>query len=277
MKIHDLTRLLKDAGISPNKKLGQNFLIDETVIEKIIHHVDPGPVDSILEIGPGLGALTAPLAKSSGRLTALEIDSGLARYLAEIYRESGTVRVIHGDFLKADAGIGYTKIVSNLPYYCSSEILFRAAVNNMAQEIFVTVQKEMAERIVARPGSKSYGAISVTLGFYCERKILFQIGKNSFYPRPEVNSCFMHLKRRKVLALGDEGTALFHDIVKSAFWGRRKTLQKSLSESPHLGVSREDIIEALNGAGVDGRVRGEELSPDDFVRIVQSWHRLIKH
>ncbi|HSA15930.1 MAG TPA: 16S rRNA (adenine(1518)-N(6)/adenine(1519)-N(6))-dimethyltransferase RsmA [Spirochaetota bacterium] len=274
MNISDVKRISDQYGLRPNRKLGQNFLIDEGIRSKIIQAVEPGKEDSILEIGPGLGSLTFSLAESAGRLTAVEIDSGLHRYLSEQFRDADAV-IVHGDFLKLSFDDVFTKVVSNLPYYCSSEILFRI-VHDLPSvaEIYVMLQQEMAERIIAAPGSGGYGALTVSLNLYCVSSKLFRVPAGCFYPRPEVSSVFLRLERKKTLPLDARGVELFHLIVKSAFWGRRKTLLTSLARSPHLSFGKDAAAGALSSLGISCSARGEDLSLGEYVSLAEKMSAL---
>jgi 16S rRNA (adenine1518-N6/adenine1519-N6)-dimethyltransferase len=205
----------------------------------------------------------------------VEIDSGFFRYLVERYGKRKNFRLVHGDFLKVPVSEGFTKIVSNLPYYCSSEMLFKIAQYNAAA-VYVTLQKEMAQRIVARPGHSAYGALSVTLGFYYVPEILFTVSREAFYPLPGVTSSFLRLMRRAAFPLNGEDVDLFHRIVKSAFWGRRKTIRTALSESPHLEAGRKVTALILAQAGINGGNRGEDLGLEDYVRMVHAFRKAMQ-
>jgi 16S rRNA (adenine1518-N6/adenine1519-N6)-dimethyltransferase len=261
-------------GLSPNKRLGQNFLVSDDMRDKIIDTIGVATDDRVLEIGPGLGALTERLVPIADAVTAVEVDSGLSRVLADRFGAEKNFRLIHGDFLKLDLADTFTKIVSNLPYYCASEILFHVA-RCSAPHVYVLLQKEMADRIVAGPGNKTYGALTVTLGFYYEPKVLFKVSKESFYPRPEVTSSFIRLVRRSRLQLEGGEVELFHLMVKSAFWGRRKTMLKALSESPHLETGREIAARVLEKAGVSPGVRGEDLGLESFVALARAYRAVM--
>jgi 16S rRNA (adenine1518-N6/adenine1519-N6)-dimethyltransferase len=269
----EIKRIIIERGLRPNKKLGQNFLVSGEVRERIIEAMRVSREDRVLEVGPGLGALTERLIERAGHTTAVEIDAGFSRYLAERFGGSASFRLIHGDFLKDPPGGPFTKIVSNLPYYCSSEMLF-SFTRYDAPHVYVMLQKEMADRIASAPGRKSYGALSVTLGFYYETKTLLKVSREAFYPRPEVASSFLALSRRAVLPLEGGDIALFHALVKSAFWGRRKTLLAALSASPHLGMGRAAAARMLGEARIDGGRRGEELGRDEFVALVKAYRKI---
>lgn len=273
MNKSDIIKITGDYVLAPNKKFGQNFLINDGVIRRIVDLCSPEG-KSILEIGPGLGSISVPLAERAQSYTAVEIDSGFVRYLTDIFQhgpggKKNNVEIIHNDFLKADIEDRFDVIVSNLPYYCASEILFSIAKNFKTERIFVMMQKEMAERITGRPGSENYGALTVTLSYYFDSKILFHIPGESFYPKPDVKSSFLHLQRREryFKTAGDE--EIFHLVVKSVFWGRRKTLLKSLSGSPHLEMERDRAENIIKHCGIKPDVRGEKLSLSDFINLTE--------
>ncbi len=258
-------------GLAPVKKLGQNFLIDDNTITKIINALELAENDSVLEIGPGLGALTEILVREVSSVVAVEIDSGISGYLSDKFRDNDNFTLIHSDFLKTPALQGITKAVSNLPYYCASEILFRLIEQYSLDFIGVMVQKEMAERMAAKPGSRSYGALTLGLGFYYNIKIALNISRRAFFPVPDVDSSFVILRRKDLLLLETkEERDLFHLLVKSAFWGRRKTILKALSDSPHMEYSRNSIESALNRAGIDISLRGEALGIEDFAGLASA-------
>jgi len=268
MKPKDLKKIIEEYQLAPNKKLGQNFLINENLItSKIIPILKLKKNDSILEIGPGLGALTEYLAGQTTSLALVELDKGFVRYLKKKFSD---LTIIQDNFLKINLPDKFNKIVSNLPYYCASEIIFLIATKYLkAQEVYLTIQKEMAERILAISGTKSYGALTINLNFYFKPKILFKIKANSFFPVPEVDSSFIKLERRKNKLLPLPETPLFHKIVKSAFWGRRKMLKKALLEAPHLNLELAKIDSVWKDLKITPKIRAEDLSLDDFVKITK--------
>ncbi len=265
----DVLNITKEYGLAPSKKLGQNFLINDDVINRIIELCQPRG-KSVLEIGPGLGAVSRGLAELASSYTAVEIDSGLYAYLSDLFQGRDNVNLIHGDFLKVNVPGSHSTVVSNLPYYCASEILFKIAQGGGARDVFVMVQKEMGERMTALPGSGNYGAMTVNLAFYYNTKMLFSLGGDSFYPKPEVKSSFLHLSRID-RSHDRDFRELFHRVVKSAFWGRRKTLLKSLSETPHLDTTRNKVFEILHACELDTSLRGENLSLHDFIRLTEAF------
>jgi len=268
MNRQKVIELCNSHSLAPNKKLGQNFLVNDAIINKILGALDPKSSDKILEIGPGLGAVSEPLSKVGCPLTLIEIDSGLASYLKESLA-GDNVRVIHHDFLKHQRDDDYNKVISNLPYYCASEILFTIAQNYDVDSLYVMIQKEMADRMVAKPGTPTYGALSVTLGLYFDVKYLFNVPSSSFYPRPDVLSGFVELKSHKRYDMAPVEYDLFHKLVKSSFWGRRKQIQKALKSSPHIDLSSESIDKALLSGNIEKSRRGETLNIEDYLSLTK--------
>ncbi len=268
MKRAEIDSICRSYGLAPNRKLGQNFLVDDNVVDKLLRLIDAGHEDRLLEVGPGLGALTGGLADVAADLTVVEIDAGFCRYLEDFFRGREGARIVHGDFCRLDLAPfrgNVTRAVSNLPYYCASEILFRMATEIMPPDIYVMMQKEMGDRLAASPGEKSYGAMTVSLGYYYAIKETIVVNREAFYPRPDVASLFLHLEARENRDLGSEDLKAFHELIRSAFWGRRKTILKSLSDSPHMSLERETVRELLGACGIDEKKRGEELHLDQYV------------
>jgi len=270
MNTVEIKETIERLGLHPNRRLGQNFLVSREAREKIVGAMECAAPDRVLEIGPGLGSLTGLLVERAGHVTAVEIDAGFCRYLADRFGGRENFTLVHGDFLKNQPADTFTKIVSNLPYYCSSEILFQVT-RYRAPLVYVMLQKEVAERITAEPGSKSYGALTVTLGFYYEARRLLTLPRESFYPRPDVTSSFLVLSRRPSLSLDGDGVELFHRLVKSAFWGRRKTIVAALAGSPHLDLDREAAARILAAAGIETGRRGEELTREEYVAMARAF------
>jgi 16S rRNA (adenine1518-N6/adenine1519-N6)-dimethyltransferase len=278
MNTQAIIETINQNNLHPNKKLGQNFLCNDGIIKRILEVSEVNKNDIVLEIGPGLGGLTSMLAEKAGRVTAVEIDAGLFAFLKDKFHDTNNLTLIHADFLKADLNDIFTKAIANLPYYCASEILFHLAIKYKTKQIFVMLQKEMSERILSRPGAnaKAYGAMTVALGLYYESANLFNIDKKSFHPQPDVSSSFISLKRKENIGLSEKETAIFHNIVKSAFWGRRKTLKKCLMDSPHSDYTKETILNIFSELKLDENIRGENLSIEEFKDIAQSIYRQIK-
>ena len=268
------------SAIFPKKSLGQNFLMDRNVGDKIVAAASVSPTDIVIEIGPGKGALTIPLAERALYLLAVEIDDRLCDYLQERLADAANVEVRRGDFLRLDleAEIGVlrqrfpqasaVKIISNLPFYITTPIITRIIENrSLVDHAVVTVQKEVAGRFTAGPGSKRYGAITVFLNYYAEVSILFDIPRKAFRPEPEVDGSVILIVPRAEPAVKVSDEAFFFRTIRAGFRQRRKMLKNSLLS---LGVTQEEIEQALRQAGINRTLRPERLSMQDFARLADS-------
>ncbi|HET7125871.1 MAG TPA: 16S rRNA (adenine(1518)-N(6)/adenine(1519)-N(6))-dimethyltransferase RsmA [Lysobacter sp.] len=252
------------------KHLGQNFLHERGVIERIVQAIDPRPGEGIVEIGPGQGALTFPLLDRHGALTAIEFDRDLHAPLQAAAREHGELRLIEGDVLgvdfsalAAELGVEKIRLVGNLPYNLSSPILFHALDHAIAiRDMHFMLQKEVVERMAAPPGSKVYGRLSVMLQAYCAVTPLFTVPPGAFRPAPKVDSAVVRLVPHSADSIDIRDRERFASIVRAAFGQRRKTLRNALS-----GVLE---AEAIAAAGLDPGARAEQLSVADFVRLADS-------
>lgn len=251
--------LLKTYNRHPRKRLGQHFLIDPKVLQRIIDAAELSAKDVVIEIGTGLGVLTAELAKRAKRVITIEIDKDLLQIAKEVLKEYYNVTMVHGDFLKTkftDLGSKSLKVVANLPYYITAPIIERILETKDKFKLAVlTVQKEVAERMVASPGSKKYGSFSVFVQYHAEVKLNSLISKSSFYPWPEVSSAIVVLRPYQTPKYEVKNEKLFFDLVHKAFQQRRKMLRNSLKEYN------------LEGCGIDLNQRPEMLSIEDFVRL----------
>lgn len=264
--------ILKRFGIRMSKKLGQNFLIDEEVVNNIVEAAGIKPGDAVLEIGPGIGTLTQGLAEAGANVTAVEIDRRLLEVLSKTLEGYENVRVVHGDILRINiaetVGASQYKVVANLPYYITTPIIMGLLEARMPIDVLVTmVQKEVAERMVASPGTKDYGALSVAVQYYTKAEIMFVVKPDSFIPPPSVDSAVIRctvLDKPPVEV--DEKT--FFKVVRAAFAQRRKTLLNTLKIT---GVPVETLKIILEKAGIDGTRRGETLSLDEFAAISNAW------
>lgn len=257
--------LLEKYELKPTKKRGQNFLVDASFIRRIVSSLGTLQGRRVLEVGPGLGALTRQLLDEGACVDAVEIDSGIVRLLREELRHEN-LNLYHEDFLKFRTDASYEIAVSNMPYYCASDILFRLAEDFKVPLIAVMTQKEMARRIVAEAGSAQYGAMTVTLQALYDSRIHFDIPAGVFYPRPGVISSFL-IMRRKDLAVDSDVFQAFQLAVKASFWGRRKTLSRALRDNPHRPFSAEETGHIFHESGVDPSRRGETLSVDEFIAL----------
>ncbi|HEX5353030.1 MAG TPA: 16S rRNA (adenine(1518)-N(6)/adenine(1519)-N(6))-dimethyltransferase RsmA [Rhodanobacteraceae bacterium] len=249
----------------PKKHFGQHFLHERGVLERIIAAIAPKPDDRIVEIGPGEGALTLPLLRAAGRLTAIELDSGLIEPLRARAADAGELHVIHADVLKVDftalAHGGKLRLAGNLPYYVSSPILFHCLAHADAiADMHFMLQREVVDRMASAPGSKVYGRLSVMLQLACKVEPLLQIAPGAFRPPPKVDSTFVRLtplpaSRRPGAGLGRS----IESVVRAAFGQRRKTLANALN-----GLLSADAIRA---AGIDPRTRAENVPVSGFIAL----------
>lgn len=259
------------------KKFGQNFLIDTHVLEKIINAAGITKDDLVLEIGPGIGTMTQYLCESAREVIAVEIDKNLIPILTEdTLKEYDNVTVINEDILKLDinkivqeknAGKSI-KVVANLPYYITTPIimgLFEAHVP--LENITVMVQKEVAQRMQVGPGTKDYGALSLAVQFYAEPYIVANVPPNCFMPRPNVGSAVIQLTKHKEKPVKVKDEKLMFQLIRASFNQRRKTLQNGLNNSSELHFTKEQIVSAIEEAGLPATVRGEALTLEDFARL----------
>ena len=247
------------------KSLGQNFLIDKNVINKILNKVSPLISDNFLEIGPGEGALTYPLINKIAKLLVIEKDQRLSIKLSESFNENNKITVVNHDVLKIELEKyvgGKIRVIGNLPYNIATEIIFFLLNSKIKiQDIHVMLQKEMVDRISARPGNKQYGRISVMVQANYEVTKLFDISPNVFEPKPKVWSSYMRLIPKQAVFINDKHRENFKKIVTRAFVSRRKMIKTSLKDS----ISLYDIYHIIG----DERIRPEQLSCNQFIEIAK--------
>ena len=257
-------------GLTAKKKLGQHFLVDEFVLEKIIHSANICDEDLVLEIGPGVGALTQALAKKAGHVLAVELDSTLVPILKEVFAND-PVTIVQGDILKIDL-LAFIepfchmriKAVANLPYYITTPVIFHLLENDFNFEsITVMVQKEVANRMAAKPGTKDYGALTLSVQYYADVFLAANVPVNCFMPRPAVDSAVVQLNILKTPRVNAD-KEMFFKIVKAAFGKRRKTLLNCLDS---FGYSKQELEEKLISIGINPKIRGEALSIFDFAKL----------
>ncbi|MDP8266713.1 MAG: 16S rRNA (adenine(1518)-N(6)/adenine(1519)-N(6))-dimethyltransferase RsmA [Candidatus Aceula meridiana] len=258
------------SAIKPKKRFGQNFLINPHIVNKIILACDLKSSDSIVEIGPGKGALTGHIAPKVKNLFAIEKDKVLAKELSGNL-ENKNITFYNADFLKFNLeSLGKRlKVVGNIPYYISSPIIEKIINNrNFIDSAFIMVQLEFGKRLVASPHSKDYGSLSCFIQYYYKPSLLFKIKNTSFYPHPKVQSCFMRLDPVEDSSLKAKDEKLLFQIIRQAFQQRRKTLRNSLAALLKIRNS-QDVFEKLN---IDPRLRAENLFLKDFIRIAGHVH-----
>jgi 16S rRNA (adenine1518-N6/adenine1519-N6)-dimethyltransferase len=265
-------------GIRAVKRFGQNFLIDKNVVDRILEGAEISEDDCVIEVGPGMGALTAAAAERARRVVAVELDRRLIPPLAEVLADYGNVRVVNEDILKTDLkGLlppgetdpGRVKIIGHLPYYITTPIIMRFLEEGpAAASMTFMLQKEVAERISARAGGRSYGALTVAVRYRCETKRIMNVSPEVFIPKPGVDSVVMRFDIREEKAVRPQSEALFFDVVRAGFGQRRKTLLNALTGLRGLG--RDEIGLALAGAGVDAGRRAETLELHEFAAVADA-------
>ncbi len=273
------THILKAFGLRMSKKLGQNFLIDAGIVQGIVDAAEIEPGDRVLEIGPGIGTLTQGLAEAGAEVTAVELDKKLPAVLAETLKTYENVTIVPGDILKVNIpaimGDAPFKVAANLPYYITTPILMALLERHLPITRMVTmVQKEVAERMVAGPGSKTYGALSVAVQYYTEPEIVLNVPPRSFIPAPEVDSVVIACKVRETPAVDVLEEKMFFRVVKAAFGQRRKTLSNALCGG---GFPKEQVRDAMERAGIDPTRRGETLSLAEFANLADEFSKIAKN
>ena len=258
------------------KKFGQNFLIDPHVLEKIVEAAGIRPDDFVLEIGPGIGTMTQYLCEHAGKVMAVEIDRKLMEILEETLSAYDNVTVVNEDILKLDiAKIAEEenngkpiKVVANLPYYITTPIIMELFESKVPLDsVTVMVQKEVAERMQAEPGTKEYGALSLAVQYYAEAEIVANVPPNCFMPRPNVGSAVIRLTCHKTSPVEVLDERFLFRVIRASFNQRRKTLQNGLGNDASLPINKSQAAEALEEMGLSATIRGETLSLEEFARL----------
>ena len=270
--------ICKRFDIKMSKKLGQNFLIKRGIVDEIVHAAELTPGEPVLEVGPGIGTLTQGLAQSGADVTAIELDRRLLEVLDTTLASYDNVRIIHGDVLKLDVPSIMNhkpfKVVANLPYYITTPIIMSLLESKLPIErLVVMVQKEVALRMVAKPGTKDYGALSVAVQYYTEPDIVLDVPPKSFLPAPAVTSSVIRCVLRDKPPVDVIDEKLFFRVVKAGFAQRRKTFANTMKTT---GLSKDRIEELLAKANIDGQRRGETFTLQDFADVANAWASLIK-
>jgi 16S rRNA (adenine1518-N6/adenine1519-N6)-dimethyltransferase len=265
---------LRDYGRRPKKSLGQVFLIERSIQEKILELADLSLEDVVVEIGPGTGTLTRELVPRVKRLIALEIDPSLAFFLQGSITSATNLNLLCADALrfdyeKASARLGTRlKVVGNLPYVISAPIMIAFLEQRKAFSLLILmVQKEVALRLTAEPCTKQYGALSVLCRFYFDLRLERHVSRNCFYPVPKVDSAVIRLVPREPVPLPPGGEAIFRDLIRGAFSKRRKTLFNALRSSLRADIPIEGLRKSLLDCGIEPRRRPETLSPEEYARL----------
>jgi len=282
--------LFQNTKLHPRKRFGQNFLVDPRMLDFIVEAAELSSEDLVLEIGAGTGTLTKKLASSATRLIAVELDEGLFHILQSEFQDNSNVTLIHADILDLDFPtlIGTVansepvparvKVIGNLPYYITTPILMKALEESSLlplpiKTILVMVQKEVGERIVASPGTKAYGSLSVAVGYRSDAEILKHVPPGSFYPRPKVDSVLVRLNVRSEPSVNVGDERFFSQVVRAAFQYRRKTLRNALRIARDAGairLSTDSVDNALQALGFDEKRRGETLSISEFAALADA-------
>lgn len=269
-------RVLQKYDFHFQKKFGQNFLIDPHVLEKIVAAAGVTKEDFVLEIGPGIGTMTQYLCENAREVMAVEIDKNLIPILEETLAEYNNVVVANEDILKLDiAAVAQEKnagkpikVVANLPYYITTPIIMELFESHVPLEsVTVMVQKEVAERMQAVPGTKDYGALSLAVQYYSKAEIVANVPPNCFMPRPKVGSAVICLTCHEDKPIQVQDEKLFFRIIRASFNQRRKTLQNGLANDPNLPISKKDAAQAIEAMGWPLTVRGETLSLQQFADL----------
>ena len=268
--------ILKKFDVHFQKKFGQNFLIDSHVLDKIIRAADISKEDGVLEVGPGIGTMTQYLCENAGRVLCVEIDKALLPILEYTLADYDNVNVINGDILKQDIwelarkyndGKPF-KVVANLPYYITTPIIMGFLENDSPiSSITVMVQKEVAERMQAEPGTKAYGALSLAVQYYSKPYLAANVPMNCFMPRPNVTSAVISLERYDEPPVKTKDEKLMFELIRASFQVRRKTLWNGIKISNSLNYTREEIEKVLTDMGLDVNVRGETLNLAQFAEL----------
>ena len=270
IKDYKTQELVKKYNFKFSKSLGQNFLIDDSVLNDIVNGADVNGEDFIIEIGPGVGTLTAQLLNKAKKVTSIELDNDLIPILQQELGDHPNFSLIHKDALKVDFNevIGdekSVKLVANLPYYVTTPIIVNLLKNKYNfKSLTIMIQKEVAERMDAEPNCKEYGSLSLLVQYYCDTKIIRKVAPSSFMPRPKVESIVIRLDRLEEPRVKVKDESLMFEIIRSSFNMRRKTLWNGVK---NIGIDKDNLMKAFEEAGVDPKRRGETLSLEEFARL----------
>lgn len=277
-------KIVEKYGFSFKKNFGQNFLVDERVLGKIVSSAEISKDDVVIEVGPGIGTLTQALAKEAYKVVAVEIDTTLVPILGELLSDFDNIEIINEDILKVDVNAiaekypdKKIKMVANLPYYITTPIIMNVLENHIPVEsITVMIQKEVAYRMKAQPSTKDYGSLSLAVQYYCEPYLVANVPQNCFMPRPNVDSAVIKLTVMDKPKVQVNNEKFMFEFIKAAFSQRRKTLVNCIFSGGLLTLSKDEIGKMLNGLGYDERVRGESLTLEDYGKITDEAEKYIK-
>ncbi len=278
MNLYEETKfIMKQNNIFANKNLGQNFLIDENVVNGIIDYSNITKEDLVIEIGPGLGTLTSKLLEKAGKVICIELDPKMVKIITERFKLYENIEIINEDVLKINLNklitenktstIKSAKVVANLPYYITTPIIMKLLEEKLEIEsITVMIQKEVAQRLANIPGGKDTGSITYTIWYYTEPKIVLEVPRNSFIPEPEVTSSVIKFDILKMPRIDVLDEKMFFKIIKVAFMQKRKTLVNALTNGK-IFETREKAEEALKNLNIDTKIRGEKLTIEEYQKL----------
>ena len=268
-------QIIKKYEFSFKKNFGQNFLVDERVLDKIVSAADINEKDLVIEVGPGIGTLTQAMAKKAGKVISVEIDKTLVPILGELLEDYNNIEIINEDILKVDIneiienhkGMN-VKMAANLPYNITTPIIMGILEKHIPMDsLTVMIQKEVAYRMNAKPSTKDYGSLSLVTQYYCEPYLVANVPQNCFMPRPNVDSAVIKLSILKEPRIKVKNEKFMFDFIKAGFSQRRKTLVNCIFSSGLVTLNKEEIGKVLNELGYDERVRGESLTLEDYGKI----------
>ena len=274
-----IKEILAESGFRFSKSLGQNFLISDDVLEQMIHNSGIDDTSNVLEIGPGFGTLTQQLCLNAKKVVSVEIDDSVIPILQDNTKDFDNLTIINADIMKTDIkqliseqfGSEEVKVVANLPYYITTPIIMALLEQELPVSMLVImIQKEVADRIAAKPSTKDYGALTVAVNFYCEPCIICHVPPSCFIPPPKVSSSVIMLKMRESPAVQVADKKKYFSVVKAAFGQRRKTLLNALANSGAVGTDKQSVERLLQNAGIDPKRRGETLTLQEFADIANS-------
>lgn len=272
MNLNSIKKICEEKKFRPKKTLGQNFLVDNNVRRKLINAYSIKSDETVLEIGPGLGAMTLPVSDVCGQVIAVEKDHRICEIMRPVFNEKGNIILVEDDFLQIGLGkyakSGKLKVVGNVPYYITTPIIEKLLdQRKFVTSAFLVVQDEMATRISSPPGSRDYGSLSCFIQYFADAGKVFKIKKNCFYPKPRVESCLLRLDmlQKPRVRVSDED--LFFRIIRKAFSQRRKKMINPLSKGDIKGLLKEDWIRVLLELGINTAARAEDLSLEEYARI----------
>ena len=277
--------ILQTYGLSAKKSLGQNFIIDTNILRNIVEAGSVTDRTTVIEVGPGIGALTEQLAKQAGKVIAFEIDDRLLPVLADTLSPYDNIEIIHEDILNVDLSAFFAShledaeeivVVANLPYYITTPIILRFLESQLPiDRMVLMMQKEVASRLSAQPSTKAYGSLSIAVQYYMDAEVAFTVPKTVFMPQPNVDSAIIRLSRKETEGIDVKDEELFFTLTRSAFVQRRKTLWNNLQVA--FGKEKEvkdKMSEALTSAGIDPKRRGEPLSIEEFGKLSNAFSRI---